>query len=87
MRPCREGTVWLTQILDRILDGHGRMEDLALMDSVAENMTGLCLCALGESVPPALRASLRYFRDEYVHHIKTGTCDVAASPVAAGGSA
>jgi len=81
--PCREGTIWLSQILDRILDGHGRMEDLELMDSIAEHMTGLCLCALGESVPPPLRASLRYFRDEYVHHIKTGACDVAAGGASA----
>ncbi len=86
--PCREGSVWLSQVLDRILDGHGRMEDLDLMDSVAQNITGLCLCALGESIPPALRASLRYFRDEYVYHIKTGSCGVTPAPVAAaGGSA
>jgi NADH:ubiquinone oxidoreductase subunit F (NADH-binding) len=63
------------------------MEDLELMDSVAQQMTGLCLCALGESVPPALRASLKYFREEYVEHITTGTCGIAPTPVAAGGSA
>jgi NADH-quinone oxidoreductase subunit F len=81
--PCREGTVWLGQILDRILAGRGRMEDLDLLDSIARNMTGTCFCPLGESVPPSLRASLRYFRDEYVHHITAGTCDVA--PAVAGG--
>lgn len=76
--PCREGTVWLSQILDRILAGRGRMEDLDLLDSIARQMTGTCFCPLGESVPPSLRASLRYFREEYVHHIRTGTCDVRA---------
>jgi NADH-quinone oxidoreductase subunit F len=81
--PCREGTVWLGQILDRILAGRGRMEDLELLDGIARNMTGTCFCPLGESVPPSLRASLRYFRDEYVHHIATGSCDLA--PVGAGG--
>jgi NADH-quinone oxidoreductase subunit F len=82
--PCREGTVWLSQIFERILAGHGRMEDLDLLDDIARNMTGTCFCLLGESVPPTLRASLKYFRDEYVHHIKTGSCDLAPAPVAAG---
>jgi len=76
--PCREGTIWLTQIFDRILTGKGRMEDLDLLDGIARNMTGTCFCLLGESVPPSLRASLKYFRAEYEHHITTGTCDVRA---------
>ncbi len=80
--PCREGTVWLTQIFERIRGGRGRMEDLDLLDGICRNMTGTCFCLLGESVPPSLLASLKYFRDEYVHHIKTGGCDLA--PVAAG---
>jgi NADH-quinone oxidoreductase subunit F len=83
--PCREGTVWLGQILDRILAGHGRMEDLDLLDGIARNMTGTCFCPLGESVPPSLRASLRYFRDEYVHHVTSGACDLL--PAAVGGAA
>jgi NADH-quinone oxidoreductase subunit F len=82
--PCREGTVWLSQIFERILAGDGRMEDLDLLDDVARNMTGTCFCLLGESVPPTLRASLKYFRDEYVHHIETGACDLAPAPLAVG---
>jgi len=82
--PCREGTVWLSQILDRILHGTGRMEDLDLLDGIARNMTGTCFCPLGESVPPSLRASLTYFRDEYVHHVETGACGIA--PAAVGGA-
>jgi NADH-quinone oxidoreductase subunit F len=81
--PCREGTIWLSQIFDRILGGQGRLEDLDLLDGIARNMTGTCFCLLGESVPPSLRASLKYFRSEYEHHIATGTCDVRA--VAAAG--
>jgi NADH-quinone oxidoreductase subunit F len=77
--PCREGTIWLTQIFDRILSGQGRMEDLDLLDGIAGNMTGTCFCLLGESVPPSLRASLKYFRGEFEHHIKTRTCDVHAA--------
>jgi len=81
--PCREGTIWLSQIFDRILGGRGRLEDLDLLDGIARNMTGTCFCLLGESVPPSLRASLMHFRSEYEHHITTGACDVRA--VAAAG--
>ena len=74
--PCREGTVWLAQVFDRLLHGKGRMEDLELLSGISKGMTGTCFCPLGESVPPSLNASLRFFRHEYEHHIKTGTCDV-----------
>ncbi|HVI86479.1 MAG TPA: NADH-ubiquinone oxidoreductase-F iron-sulfur binding region domain-containing protein, partial [bacterium] len=79
------GTIWLSQILDRILAGQGRVQDLDLLDGIARNMTGTCFCPLGESVPPSLRASLRYFRAEYEHHVATGTCD-ARELAAAGAS-
>lgn len=73
--PCREGTVWIAQIFERILHGRGRIEDLALLESVAKGMTGTCFCPLGESVPPGLVASLRLFRDEYERRIAVGTPD------------
>jgi NADH-quinone oxidoreductase subunit F len=85
--PCREGTVWLSQILDRILAGQGRMEDLDLLDGIARNMTGTCFCPLGESVPPSLRASLRYFRGEYEHHVRTGACDMPVAAASGAGAA
>lgn len=69
--PCREGTVWITQIFERILHGGGRMEDLVLLESIAKGMTGTCFCPLGESVPPSLVASLRHFRAEYERRIAT----------------
>jgi NADH-quinone oxidoreductase subunit F len=67
--PCREGTIWATQVLERILHGRGRREDLTLLEGIAKGMTGTCFCPLGESVPPSLVASLRHFRDEYERHI------------------
>jgi len=76
--PCREGTVWLSQVFDRILHGRGRLEDLELLEGIARGMTGTCFCPLGESVPPAIYATLRFFRHEYEHHIRTGACDVRA---------
>jgi len=68
--PCREGTVWLGQVLRRMLAGQGRSEDLALLDSIARNMTGTCFCPLGESVPPAIYSSLRFFRSEFEQYAK-----------------
>ncbi len=80
--PCREGTVWLGQVLRRILAGGGRPADLDLLEGIARGMTGTCFCPLGESVPPAIYASLRFFRHEFEHHIAHRTCDVR-SPVPA----
>jgi len=77
--PCREGTVWLGQVFDRILEGKGRAEDLELLTGIARGMTGTCFCPLGESVPPAIYSSLRFFRHEYEHHVRTGSCDVKAA--------
>ncbi|HET6947045.1 MAG TPA: NADH-quinone oxidoreductase subunit NuoF [bacterium] len=77
--PCREGTVWITQVFDRILHGQGRMEDLDLLNGIAKGMTGTCFCPLGESVPPAIYSTLRFFRHEYEHHIRTAGCDVRAA--------
>ncbi len=76
--PCREGTVWLTQVFERILHGGGRRQDIELLQGIARGMTGTCFCPLGESVPPAITSSLRFFGQEYDHHIETGRCDVKA---------
>ncbi|MBI3975287.1 MAG: NADH-quinone oxidoreductase subunit NuoF [Armatimonadetes bacterium] len=86
--PCREGTVWLSQIFERILGGRGRMEDLDLLAHISGGLKGgTCFCLLGESVPPSLEASLRHFRHEYEHHIRTGRCDVDDAVGAAAGVA
>ena len=47
--PCREGTLWLERILQRIVDGEGRMEDLELIESLAGRMGGRVLCALADT--------------------------------------
>ena len=70
--------VRLGEALHRILAGRGRVEDLPLLDGIARGMTGTCFCPLGESVPPTIYSTLRFFRQEYEHHVKTGRCDVEA---------
>jgi NADH-quinone oxidoreductase subunit F len=70
--PCREGVFWLSQILDRILRGDGRMEDLALLDDVCDNIFGRTFCALGDGATSSIKSSLKYFRDEYEHLVEHG---------------
>ena len=70
--PCREGTLWLERILQRIVDGEGRMEDLELIDSLAGRMVGRVLCALADTgVLPVVSAVTR-FREEFVQAIEEG---------------
>jgi NADH-quinone oxidoreductase subunit F len=70
--PCREGVFWLAQILERILDGHGRTEDLQTLDDVCDNIFGRAFCALGDGATSPIKSSLKYFRSEYEHLIATG---------------
>jgi NADH-quinone oxidoreductase subunit F len=70
--PCREGTFWLAQVLQRILDGRGREEDLQILDDVCDNIFGRSFCALGDGATSPIKASLKYFRDEYLHLIEHG---------------
>ncbi|WP_338414516.1 NADH-quinone oxidoreductase subunit NuoF [uncultured Sphaerotilus sp.] len=72
--PCREGTGWLSKMVDRIETGHGRPDDLALLDNVAENIMGRTICALGDAAAMPVRGMLKHFRDEFVHHIEHKTC-------------
>jgi len=76
--PCREGTGWLWRMVDRIEKGQGRMEDLDLLNSVADNIQGRTICALGDAAAMPVRAMLKHFRDEFVHHIEHKTCVVPA---------
>jgi NADH-quinone oxidoreductase subunit F len=76
--PCREGTGWLSRLVDRIETGHGRIEDLALLDDVAQNIQGHTICALGDAAAMPVRAMIKHFRHEFEHHIAHKTCMVPA---------
>ena len=77
--PCREGTGWLWRLVDRIEHGTGRMEDIALLDSVAENIMGRTICALGDAAAMPVRGMIKHFRDEFVHHVEHKRCVVGAA--------
>jgi NADH-quinone oxidoreductase subunit F len=74
--PCREGTGWLYRMVDRIEHGRGRMEDLDKLNDVADNIQGRTICALGDAAAMPVRAFIKHFRDEFVHHIEHGRCTV-----------
>jgi NADH-quinone oxidoreductase subunit F len=74
--PCREGTGWLYRMVDRIEHGRGRMEDLDKLNDVADNIQGRTICALGDAAAMPVRAFIKHYRDEFVHHIEHGRCTV-----------
>ncbi|MGB6104208.1 MAG: NADH-quinone oxidoreductase subunit NuoF [Pusillimonas sp.] len=74
--PCREGTGWLYRMLARIESGQGRPEDLDVLDSVAHNIMGRTICALGDAAAMPVRSFIKHFRDEFAHHIEHKSCVV-----------
>jgi NADH-quinone oxidoreductase subunit F len=72
--PCREGTGWLYRVVHRIEHGQGRPEDLDLLNSVADNIQGRTICALGDAAAMPVRAFVKHFRSEFEHHIEHKSC-------------
>ena len=70
--PCREGTGWLYRVLQRILDGNGKNEDLDLLISVGEKISGNTICALGDAAATPVESFIRHFRHEFEYYIKHG---------------
>ena len=72
--PCREGTGWLYRMVHRIEHGEGRQEDLDLLNSIADNIQGRTICALGDAAAMPVRAFVKNFRDEFAYHIEHKHC-------------
>ena len=72
--PCREGTKQMLSILERIVKGQGKMEDLDLLQELGEVIKTGSLCGLGKSAPNPVLSTLKYFKDEYIAHIKDKKC-------------
>ena len=72
--PCRVGTKRLLELLNKITDGNGTMEDLDKINELAEFIKANSLCGLGQTAPNPVLSTLRYFRDEYVEHIVNKRC-------------
>ncbi len=74
--PCREGTGWLLRVLKRIDDGKGRLSDLELLTSVAQNIEGNTICALGDAAAWPVKWTVKKFREEFVKRIPKDEIDV-----------
>ena len=72
--PCRVGTRWLTQILQKIEEGRASQPDLDLLLSVCDRILGKCLCPLGDSDAIAVLSYVDRFRDEFQAHVDLGRC-------------
>ena len=81
--PCREGTGWLYRIITRIVEGRGRPEELDNLDTVAANIEGHTIGALGAAAAMPVRSFLKHYRHEFEHYIQHGHCQVQGSSVAA----
>jgi NADH-quinone oxidoreductase subunit F len=79
--PCREGTGWLYRVVNRIENGQGRREDLALLDNVADNIAGRTICALGDAAALPVKSFLKHFRHEFEHHVEHKHCLVQGPAV------
>ncbi|MEE9443706.1 MAG: NADH-quinone oxidoreductase subunit NuoF [candidate division Zixibacteria bacterium] len=74
--PCREGTVWLKQIINRIENGDGRKGDIELILDICENIIGRTICPLGDAAVMPTRSIIEHFRDEFEYHIEHKKCKV-----------
>ena len=72
--PCREGTKRMLEILERIVAGQGKLEDLDTLEELAKMIQTMALCGLGKSAPLPVLSTLATFRDEYIEHIVDKRC-------------
>ncbi len=72
--PCRIGTKRLYDLLCKITDGKGTLEDLDTIEELCHHLKASALCALGQSAPNPVLSTLKYFRDEYVAHVVEKRC-------------
>ena len=72
--PCREGTRWMVQILEKIEDGRAEQGELDLLLDVCDRILGKCLCPLGDAAAMPIASYVDRFRDEFQEHIDAGGC-------------
>jgi NADP-reducing hydrogenase subunit HndC len=72
--PCRIGTKRMLEILEKISEGRGELEDLDRLEELAKYIQANALCGLGQTAPNPILSTLEHFRDEYVAHIVDKRC-------------
>ena len=78
--PCRVGTKRMLEILQRICDGKGEMEDIQRLEDLGAFIKESSLCGLGQTAPNPVLSTIRYFREEYVQHIRDKHCAAGVCP-------
>lgn len=81
--PCRIGTKRMLELLEKITEGEAELEDLEKLEELAINIPKTAICGLGQSAPNPVLSTLKYFREEYLEHVKykeckTGECKALA---------
>ncbi|MBF0438772.1 MAG: NADH-quinone oxidoreductase subunit NuoF [Magnetococcales bacterium] len=72
--PCREGTGWLAQIMERMEAGQGTHEDIDLLLDICANIGGKTICALGDAAAGPVLGAIRAFKEEFIYHVEHGRC-------------
>jgi NADH:ubiquinone oxidoreductase subunit F (NADH-binding) len=79
--PCRIGTQRSYEIIDRISQGNGTLEDLDILQFLGTTMSEVSNCGLGQSAPTAILDILRHFRQEVEEHIISRVCPTGICPI------
>jgi NADH-quinone oxidoreductase subunit F len=77
--PCREGTGWVFKIVDRIMKGQGRTQDLDVLLSIAGNMEGRTICVFADAAAWPVQSYITKFREEFECHVREKRCDLSPS--------
>ncbi|MGV8981561.1 NADH-ubiquinone oxidoreductase-F iron-sulfur binding region domain-containing protein [Clostridium sp.] len=72
--PCRIGTKRLLEMLEKITKGNGEMEDIDKLEHLAMGIKKVALCGLGQTAPNPVLSTIKYFRDEYIAHVRDKKC-------------
>ena len=79
--PCREGTLWMDAVLDRLEDGRGTEGDLDMLLDLSDNIAGKTFCAFGDAAVAMLASGIRQFRGDYIRHFELGGCPLVKERV------
>ncbi len=71
---CRIGSLRMKELLEKICDGKGTLEDLDTLEELGGSIKSTSLCGLGQTAPNPVLTTLKYFKDEYLEHVNEGKC-------------
>lgn len=78
--PCREGTYWLTEILERLEHGQGKQKDIDLLRDICDNISGKSFCPLGDAATSSITSGIKLFLEEFEYHVHHRHCMTARIP-------